>query len=94
MPGGGDLELAVRVADGGVEVDVADTGAGVPEELIPRLFQPFVSSKDTGLGLGLAISRRIAEDHGGTIRFTNRPGKGALFTLHLPAFQSAGLRIA
>lgn len=83
MPGGGALKLTVRQVGGWIEIDVSDTGHGVSEELIPRLFQPFASGKDTGLGLGLAISLRIAEDHGGTIVVTNRPGEGATFTLRL-----------
>jgi signal transduction histidine kinase len=84
MPAGGVLNLQVRQSGAWIDVEVADTGHGVSEELMPRLFQPFVSSKDTGLGLGLAISRRIAEDHGGTILVANRPGSGATFTLRLP----------
>lgn len=89
MPMGGELNLQVRQAGGWIEIDVSDTGHGVPEELMPRLFQPFVSGKDTGLGLGLAISRRIAEDHGGTILVANRPGAGATFTLRLPIAHAA-----
>lgn len=69
MPQGGTLTLQGHIESGRVVVEVRDTGAGVSPELIPRLFEPFVSNKETGLGLGLAISRRIAEDHGGTIQW-------------------------
>jgi signal transduction histidine kinase len=85
MPSGGRVRLAARAASGWVEIEVADNGPGVPHELLPRLFQPFVSGKDTGLGLGLAISLRIAQDHGGTIFAMNRPGEGATFTVRLPS---------
>ena len=51
----------------------------------PRLFQPFASGKDTGLGLGLVICKRIVEDHGGTIGAADRVGGGASFFVHLPA---------
>ncbi|HEV3438077.1 MAG TPA: ATP-binding protein [Gemmata sp.] len=84
MPGGGRLHLVVRVVGGWVEIEVSDNGHGIPADLLPRLFRPFVSGKDTGLGLGLAISLRIAEDHGGTIVVANRPGAGATFTIRLP----------
>ncbi len=85
MPSGGTIRISQRVtAIGGVAVEVADTGPGIAEEILPRLFQPFVSGKDTGLGLGLVITRRILEDHGGSISGANRPGGGAVFTLFLP----------
>jgi signal transduction histidine kinase len=84
MPTGGTLALGVRQAGGWVTVEVADTGAGIPPEHFSRLFDPFFSTKDTGLGLGLVISRRIVEDHGGTIGAANRPGGGASFFVRLP----------
>jgi signal transduction histidine kinase len=85
MPQGGMLEVELRAADGGrADLRVRDTGPGVSPELLPRLFEPFVSSKETGLGLGLVISRRIAESHGGTLLAANQPEGGACFTLQLP----------
>ncbi len=84
MPTGGTLTLSARRAGKQVEVEVSDTGPGVQAQMVPRLFQPFASSKDTGLGLGLVISRRIVEDHGGTVNAGNRAGGGASFFVRLP----------
>ncbi len=89
MPRGGLLELEVaqvHAPDGQpwVEVKVMDTGPGIAESMATRLFQPFVSSKETGLGLGLVISRRIADSHGGALEGGNRSGGGAYFVLRLP----------
>jgi two-component system, NtrC family, sensor histidine kinase HydH len=84
MPGGGDLTVGVRPAGSNVEVRVEDTGPGVAPEMRGRLFEPFASTKDTGLGLGLVICRRIVEDHGGTIAADGPPGAGARFVVRLP----------
>ncbi|MCI0705736.1 MAG: ATP-binding protein [Planctomycetia bacterium] len=84
MPGAGTLAIIVRPGKDRVVVEVSDTGPGVPRDVMPRLFQPFVSGKDTGLGLGLVISERIVNDHAGTIGAGNRPGGGASFFVMLP----------
>ena len=84
MPGGGELAVRVRRRERCVEVEFADTGPGIPPAVFRRLFQPFTSTKDTGLGLGLVISKRIVEDHGGTVNATNRPGGGASLFLRIP----------
>jgi signal transduction histidine kinase len=65
-------------------IHVADTGPGVPDEMKDDIFEPFISSKETGLGLGLAVSHRIVEAHGGTILVADNPGGGARFTIYLP----------
>jgi PAS domain S-box-containing protein len=85
MPRGGTLEIEISSAGNEhVELRVIDSGPGIASELLPRIFEPFVSSKETGLGLGLAVSRRIAEDHQGKLEALNRPEGGACFVLHLP----------
>jgi len=85
MPTGGTLAVTTRRTGPWVVLEVADSGKGIASEMLPRLFQPFASTKATGLGLGLVISRRIAEDHMGTIDAGNRTGGGASFFVRLPA---------
>jgi two-component system sensor histidine kinase HydH len=85
MPRGGTLTVTVRRNKFGAEVEVADTGPGIAPAMRTRLFQPFASGKDTGLGLGLVICKRIVEDHGGSIGAANRLGGGASFFISLPA---------
>lgn len=90
LPRGGKIEVEAGKLDADrVRLRVSDTGGGIPEDLLPRLFEPFVSSKETGLGLGLVVSRRIAEAHGGTLFGENRAGGGARFTLLLPMSRPA-----
>lgn len=95
MPHGGELGLRLWLSRGGeppdmvgaqqVLIEVADTGQGIPEAILPRIFEQFFTTKSTGSGLGLAISRQIVEQHGGTIRAANRSPRGAVFTVTLPA---------
>ncbi|AWM39373.1 Sporulation kinase A [Gemmata obscuriglobus] len=89
QPGGGRVRISVEAATregGGPELvlRVADEGAGLPAAVGERIFDPFVSTKETGLGLGLSICRRIVEAHGGTIRAGSPPAGGAVFTVRLP----------
>lgn len=73
-----------RANDKEAEVSVVDSGVGIPDEIISRIFKPFVTSKPTGMGLGLSISRTIVEAHGGKIRAENLAGGGAAFHFTLP----------
>lgn len=84
MPTGGTIFVTIRVHRDLILVDVADTGPGIPPELKPKLFEPFMSTKDTGVGLGLVISKQFVEDHGGRLIVADRPGGGALFRVSLP----------
>ena len=68
-----------------ITITVADNGPGIPDDLGDRIFDPYVSTKDTGIGLGLAICRRIVQSHGGQITASNAPEGGAVFTVRLPA---------
>jgi len=80
-------ELIVRTSlddDGYVAVEVADTGPGISDEIADRLFQPFVTSKASGMGIGLSISRRIVESHGGEISVSRNENGGATFRFTLP----------
>ncbi len=84
MPDGGRLRVELAaLPTGEAEIRVSDSGPGIPAELLPRLFDPFMSTKETGIGLGLAVSHRIAERHGGTLSAHNAPGGGACFVLRV-----------
>ena len=86
MPRGGTLSIRlIRSTIGEIELSLEDDGVGIASDIIPRLFEPFATGKETGLGLGLVVSKRIVEDHGGTITGRNRPTRGAIFSVHLPA---------
>jgi signal transduction histidine kinase len=85
--GAGDGEIVVRTrdADGGVVFEVEDHGVGIPPEDQAKIFVPFHTTKPNGTGLGLSVSWRIVEDHGGRLTFASRPGEGTTFRLELPA---------
>jgi signal transduction histidine kinase len=84
MPDGGTLEVSA-VCDGDVVFfRVRDTGAGIPEDLMPDLFKAFVTTKPQGMGLGLAYCKRAVEAHGGTISVESKAGEGTTFTVRLP----------
>jgi two-component system NtrC family sensor kinase len=86
MSGGGRLTLTTRLAGGMVETEFADTGCGVPEENLDRLFEPFFSTKPLGkgAGLGLSICFGIVKEHHGTISVESEEGRGAKFVVQLP----------
>jgi two-component system sensor histidine kinase HydH len=79
------LSIATDIRDGkAVVLEVRDTGTGIALNVLDRIFEPFVSTKETGVGLGLVLSQRIAEDHGGCLKAENVTGGGARFILDLP----------
>jgi signal transduction histidine kinase len=84
MPNGGELILSISNHDREARIDVIDTGTGIPQEALGRIFDAYYSTKKSGTGLGLAMTRRIAEEHGGRVSVTSEEGKGSDFTLHLP----------
>ena len=85
MSSGGTIEVRLEAEPPGwLTLQVADGGRGLPQNLGERIFDPFMTTKETGLGLGLSICKRIASAHGGTIGGANRPEGGAVFTLKLP----------
>lgn len=85
MSGGGSLQVLIEPKpDQQVECTVSDTGPGISQQILPHLFEPFVTGKETGLGLGLVVSRRIVEEHRGTLQGINKPGGGAQFIIRLP----------
>jgi signal transduction histidine kinase len=88
-PGGGKLVVSIYPAssDGrrGVQLDFEDSGPGIPEEVRDQIFNPFFTTKRSGVGLGLSIVSKILDDHRGWIRAVSEPGKGACFRVFLPA---------
>jgi signal transduction histidine kinase len=89
QPAGGYLDVRARRRDGGVEIEFEDTGPGVDPDIRERIFEPFFTTKPNGTGLGLAIVRQAAEAHGGAVEVRSAIGRGALFTVRLPAREGA-----
>ena len=91
MPGGGMLEVRTAAHNGSVEVEIADTGAGIAREHIHRIFDPFFTTKASGrgTGLGLSVSYGIIKEHSGKIDVRSTPGKGTSFHVEFPAVRKA-----
>jgi PAS domain S-box-containing protein len=85
---GGRVQLTVRRLRFEVELVVADTGRGIPEDALQKIFDPFYTLKQDGIGLGLALCKRIVEEHDGSIRAANLPEGGAEFSLRIPAVKT------
>jgi signal transduction histidine kinase len=85
MPQGGRLTISARVDGDAVEVDVADTGVGIPPDILHRIMEPLFSTKARGMGLGLAIARSILQKNRGSLRVSSELGQGTTFTMRLSA---------
>jgi PAS domain S-box-containing protein len=87
MPGGGRLTIETLWKDGEVQVCIRDTGIGIPGENLSKIFDPYFTTKDTGLGLGLTLVFKIVREHRGEITVKSREGEGSCFTISLPVPQ-------
>lgn len=89
MPDGGTLRVGVSPHDGMVRFTVADTGHGIPRDVVDKIFDPFFTTKEfgKGTGLGLTVVKGIIEEHRGTIAVESEAGKGTTFTIDLPVYQ-------
>lgn len=85
MPNGGKLSARIAQSNGVVEVSISDTGVGITEEALSKIFEPYFSTKQTGFGLGLAVTKAIIEEHKGSIAVASTPGAGTTFSVKLPA---------
>jgi len=84
MPKGGELILSATKSGNDAQIDVIDTGGGIPADDLSKIFHAYYSTKKGGTGLGLAMAQRIVHEHGGQLSVTSEPGKGSDFTVRLP----------
>jgi signal transduction histidine kinase len=96
MPDGGEFRvtaasgappgesMAVESADGWLEIQFQDSGTGIKPEDLPKVFEPYFTTKEVGIGLGLALTKQIVEEHGGQIEISSEPGQGTTVRLRLP----------
>ncbi|MGH9855434.1 MAG: sensor histidine kinase, partial [Blastocatellia bacterium] len=84
MADGGALRFTLRPRKNNFQFEVADSGPGIAPEALEQIFEPYFSTKETGIGLGLALTRKLIEDHGGRITVSSEAGAGATFTVILP----------
>ncbi len=89
-PSGGVLSIGVELIDSKVKIKVEDTGCGIPPEILPNIFGPFVTTKENqhGTGLGLAIVQQVVSEHDGRIDVKSEVGKGTVFTVYLPMMET------
>ncbi len=83
MPQGGTIAVSVRGVPAGIEISIADSGTGIAEEMLPRIFEPLFTTRRNQSGLGLPLVQHIVEAHGGTMRVESKPGAGTTVTITL-----------
>ena len=84
MPGGGQLTISAVEKNQEAAIMIEDTGTGIQPEYLRKLFEPLFTTKPRGIGLGLAVSKKLAEANGGRIEVQSKPGQGSIFTLYIP----------
>jgi signal transduction histidine kinase len=89
MPDGGKLTVKTSETKDRVEIEFRDTGIGIADENMTKLFTPLFTTKAKGIGMGLAICKKIVEEHDGTIDFESKVGQGTTFTIKLPKKEEA-----
>jgi two-component system nitrogen regulation sensor histidine kinase GlnL len=89
MPAGGHLTLALSCIDGQLQLEVRDTGRGIPDNIRSRVFDPYFTTKASGSGMGLAVCEKIIRQHNGQIGFDTGP-QGTAFRVSLPAGDADG----
>ena len=90
MPQGGTLSIAIDQTDETLRIEIADTGPGIGDEEAKKIFEPFYTTKEQGLGLGMPYAKKIIDQHGGTISLSSQPGEGTTISVALPAGQKEG----
>ncbi|NOZ68696.1 MAG: PAS domain-containing protein [Deferribacteres bacterium] len=85
MPGGGNLDIELSCQNNKAEINIRDTGCGIAEDIKQKIFLPFYSTKENGIGFGLALVQKIIVSHGGSIEVDSTEGRGATFRITLPA---------
>jgi signal transduction histidine kinase len=94
MPRGGRLRIGARASNGAgpveVAIEVSDTGAGIPAEILDSVCEPFFTTRQEGTGLGLAIAKRYVEQNGGKLEIESRPGSGTTIRVRLPVAADPG----
>jgi signal transduction histidine kinase len=84
MPEGGRLQISTGPVEEGAAVTISDTGGGISPENIDKVFEPYFTTKETGIGLGLALTRKILMEHGGNISIDSTPGRGTTVRIVIP----------
>jgi two-component system sensor histidine kinase AtoS len=85
IPGEGNIHIVLSCIDNKVKINIRDTGQGIPEDIKNKIFLPFYTSKEKGIGLGLSIVQKVIVSHGGSIEIESKEGEGSLFRITLPA---------